>query len=29
MLLQPPREYDDFVRALRNYFSFRPINASA
>ncbi len=29
MLLQPPREYEDFVRALRDYFSFRPLNASA
>ena len=29
MLPQPPREYDDFVRSLRDYFSFRPMNASA
>ena len=29
MLLQAPREYDDFVRSLRDYFSFRPANASA
>ena len=28
MLLQAPREYDDFVRSLRDYFSFRPANAS-
>ena len=29
MLLQAPREYDEFVRSLRDYFSFRPANASA
>ncbi|MHC6224217.1 PilZ domain-containing protein [Pseudomonas sp. X10] len=29
MLLQAPREYDELVRALRDYFSFRPLNASA
>ncbi|NIF17043.1 PilZ domain-containing protein [Pantoea sp. Cy-639] len=29
MLLQTPSEYDDFVRSLRDYFSFRPVNASA
>ncbi|MFK3815507.1 PilZ domain-containing protein [Pseudomonas sp. NPDC089407] len=29
MLLQAPREYEDFVRSLRDYFSFRPANASA
>ncbi|AZL75524.1 PilZ domain-containing protein [Pseudomonas sichuanensis] len=29
MLLQAPQEYDDFVRSLRDYFSFRPLNASA
>lgn len=28
-LLQPPVEYEDFVRTLRDYFSFRPLNASA
>ncbi len=28
-LLQPPQEYEDFVRALRDYFTFRPLNASA
>jgi hypothetical protein len=29
MLLQAPREYEEFVRSLRDYFSFRPANASA
>lgn len=29
MLLQAPREYEDFVRSLRDYFSFKPANASA
>lgn len=29
MLLQAPVEYDDFVRSLRSYFSFRSQNASA
>nr|WP_189662528.1 MULTISPECIES: PilZ domain-containing protein [Pseudomonas] len=29
MLLQAPREYDEFVRSLHDYFSFRPANASA
>lgn len=29
MLLQAPREYDDFVHSLRDFFSFRPANASA
>ncbi|WEL58305.1 PilZ domain-containing protein [Pseudomonas kermanshahensis] len=29
MLLQAPREYDEFVRSLHDYFSFRPVNASA
>jgi len=28
MLLQAPREYEEFVRSLRDYFSFRPANAS-
>ncbi|PWB33379.1 pilus assembly protein PilZ [Pseudomonas sp. SDI] len=29
MLLQAPREYEQLVGALRNYFSFRPLSASA
>lgn len=29
MLLQAPREYDQLVAALRAYFSFRPLSASA
>ncbi|MBA1202405.1 PilZ domain-containing protein [Pseudomonas capeferrum] len=29
MLLQAPQEYDDFVRSLRDFFTFRPLNASA
>lgn len=29
MLLHPPREYDHLVLALRNYFSFYPLSASA
>ncbi|MBK5002186.1 PilZ domain-containing protein [Pseudomonas sp. S31] len=29
MLLHAPREYEDFVRSLRDYFSFKPANASA
>ena len=29
MLLQAPQEYDEFVRSLRDFFSFRPMNASA
>ncbi|AIZ33877.1 PilZ domain-containing protein [Pseudomonas sp. K1(2024)] len=29
MLLQAPREYDEFVRSLREFFSFRPLNESA
>ena len=28
MLLQAPREFDEFVRSLRDYFSFLPANAS-
>lgn len=28
MLLEAPREYECLVRALRDYFSFRPLNAS-
>ncbi len=29
MLLQAPREYDQLVAALLNYFSFRPLPTSA
>ncbi|MER2296267.1 MULTISPECIES: PilZ domain-containing protein [Pseudomonas] len=29
MLLQAPREYEEFVHSLREYFSFHPANASA
>ena len=29
MLLQAPREYDELVSSLRNYFSFHPLSASA
>ncbi len=29
MLLRAPREYEEFVRSLRDYFSFKPANASA
>ena len=29
MLLQAPREYDQLVLSLRNYFSFYPLGASA
>ena len=29
MLLQAPQEYDDFVRSLRDFFTFRPMNESA
>lgn len=29
MLLQAPREYDQLVLSLRNYFSFHPLGASA
>jgi hypothetical protein len=29
MLLQASHEYDQLVQALRHYFSFRPLNASA
>ncbi|MNJ32230.1 hypothetical protein D3C77_268910 [compost metagenome] len=28
MLLQAPQEYAQLVRALRNYFSFHPLEAS-
>ncbi|MBF8779608.1 PilZ domain-containing protein [Pseudomonas fulva] len=29
MLLQAPQEYNDFVRTLRDYFSFNSLSASA
>lgn len=29
MLLQAPQEYDEFVRSLRDFFTFRPLNQSA